>query len=114
MSVDLSHVDLLRKRLHVGYDEARVALEASHGDVVVALSRLEQTHPPRNDLLSVGGEIMDEVQRLLDRGAVRRIRVKLGRRTLKEIPVTLTALGALSVGLAAVLISLFAIELDRD
>lgn len=114
MSVDLSHVDLLRERLHVGYEEARVALEASHGDVVSALARLEKTHPPRTDLLTVGGEIMDEVQRLLDQGAIRRIRVKLGRRTLKEIPVSLTAIGALTVGLAAVLISLFAIELDRD
>lgn len=114
MSVDLSHVDLLRERLHVGYDEARVALEACHGDVVAALARLEKNHPPRNDLIAVGGEILDEVQRLLDKGVVRRIRVKLGRRTLKEIPVSLTALGALTVGLAAVLISLFAIELDRD
>jgi hypothetical protein len=114
VSVDLSHVDLLRERLHVGYEEARDALEASHGDVVAALARLERTHPPRHDLLAVGGEIMDEVQRLLDRGVIRRIRVKLGRRTLKEIPVSLTAVGALTVGVVAVLISLFAIELDRD
>jgi hypothetical protein len=114
VSVDLSHVDLLRERLHVGYDEARVALEASHGDVVAALARLEKTYPPRNDMLAVGGEILDEVQRLLERGVIRKIRVKLGRRTLKEIPVSLTALGAMTVGLVAVLISLFAIELDRD
>jgi hypothetical protein len=100
--------------MHVGYEEARSALEASRGDVVAALARLEQTHPPRSDLLTVGGEIMDEVQRLLDRGVVRKIRVKLGRRTLKEIPVSLTALGALTVGLVAVLISLFAVELERD
>jgi hypothetical protein len=114
VSVDLSHVDLLRERLHVGYDEARVALEASQGDVVAALARLERTNPPRSDMLAVGGEIMDEVQRLLERGVIRKIRVKLGRRTLKEIPVSLTAVGALTVGLMAVLISLFAIELDRD
>lgn len=114
MSVDLKHVDLLRERLHVGYDEARRALEAARGDVVVALAQLEKTHPPRNDIVAVGSELLDEVQQLLDRGAIRKIRVKLGRRTLKEIPVSLTTLGAITVGLLAVLISLFAIELERD
>jgi len=54
------------------------------------------------------------VQRLLERGVIRKIRIKLGRRTLKEIPVSLTALGAITLGLVAVLVSLFAIELERD
>jgi hypothetical protein len=62
----------------------------------------------------VGTEILDEVQNLLDAGVIRKLRVKLGRRTLKEIPVSPTAVGAILLGLLAVLITRFAIELDRD
>jgi hypothetical protein len=112
--VDLSHVDLLRERLNVGYDEARAALEAANGDVVTALGQLEQARYRRNDVLAVATDVLDEVQRLLDAGVIRRIRVKLGNRTLKEIPVSLTTLGAIAFGILAVLVTHFVIEVDRD
>jgi hypothetical protein len=114
VSVDLSHVDLLRERMNVGYEEARAALEATHGDVVAALARLEQASLQRNDLMTVGTEIIDDVQRLLDAGIIRRVRVKLGNRTLREFPVSPTTLGAVAIGLLAVLITRLAIEVDRD
>jgi hypothetical protein len=114
VSVDLSQVDLLRARMNVGYDEARAALEATSGDVVAALGRLEQARSSRTDLMTVGADIIDEVQRLLDAGVIRKIRVKLGNRTLREIPVSLTAVGAILIGLLAVLVTQFVIEVDRD
>jgi hypothetical protein len=114
VSVDLSHVDLLRARMNVGYDEARAALEATSGDVVAALGRLEQARNSRTDFMTVGSDVIDEVQRLLDAGVIRKIRVKLGKRTLKEIPVSLTAVGAILIGLLAVLVTQFVIEVDRD
>jgi hypothetical protein len=114
VSVDLSQVDLLRARMNVGYGEARAALEATGGDVVAALGRLEQARSSRNDLMTVGADIIDEVQRLLDAGVIRKIRVKLGNRTLREIPVSLTAVGAILIGLLAVLVTQFVIEVDRD
>src|SRR5207248_2989293 len=93
VSDDLGKVDEIRERMGVSYEEAHSALEAAGGDVVAALTRLEQTRAP-SDLLTVGADLLDEVERLLRAGAIKKIRVRLGDRTLKEIPVSLTAVGA--------------------
>jgi cell division protein ZapA (FtsZ GTPase activity inhibitor) len=116
VSVDLSKVDLVRERMRVTYDEARAALEQANGDVIAALAHLERSKQTSGatDLIAVTADLLDEVQRLLDAGVIRKIRVKLGNRTLKEIPVSLTAAGALVIGLVAVLVTRFVIELERD
>jgi len=62
----------------------------------------------------VGADLLDEVERLLRAGAIKKIRVRLGNRTLKEIPVSLTAVGAVLIGFVAVLVTRFVIELERE
>jgi hypothetical protein len=116
VSVDLSKVDLVRERMRVTYDEARTALEQADGDVIAALAHLERNKQTSgaSDIIAISAELLDEVQRLLDAGVIRKIRVKLGNRTLREIPVSLTAVGALVLGLVAVLVTRFVIELERD
>jgi hypothetical protein len=113
VSVDLGKVDEVRERMGVSYEEASSALNEAGGDVVAALTRLEQTRGP-SDLLTVGADLLDEVERLLRAGAIRKIRVRLGNRTLKEIPVSLTAVGAVLIGVLAVLVTRFVIELERE
>jgi len=113
VSVDLGKVDEVRERMGVSYEEASTALNEAGGDVVAALTRLEQTRGP-SDLLTVGADLLDEVERLLRAGAIRKIRVRLGNRTLKEIPVSLTAVGAVLIGVIAVLVTRFVIELERE
>ena len=113
VSVDLSKVDQVRERMGVSYEEASSALNEAGGDVVAALTRLEQTKGP-SDLLTVGADLLDEVERLLRAGAIRKIRIRLGSRTLKEIPVSLTAVGAVLIGVLAVLVTRFVIELERE
>jgi hypothetical protein len=113
VSVDLGKVDEVRERMGVSYEEASSALDEAGGDVVAALTRLEQTRSP-SDLLTVGADLLDEVERLLRAGAIRKIRVRLGNRTLKEIPVSLTAVGAVLIGVLAVLVTRFVIELERE
>jgi len=113
VSVDLVKVDQVRERMGVSYEEAQAALEASGGDVVAALAHLEKTRGP-GDILTVGADVLDEVERLLRAGAIRKIRVRLGDRTLKEIPVSLTAVGAVLIGILAVLVTRFVIELERE
>jgi len=113
VSVDLGKVDQVRERMGVSYEEACAALDATAGDVVAAITRLEQTKGPA-DLLTVGADLLDEVERLLRAGAIKKIRVRLGNRTLKEIPVSLTAVGAVLIGILAVLVSRFVIELERE
>jgi Domain of unknown function (DUF4342) len=116
VSVDLSKVDLVRERMKVSYADAQAALEQANGDVIAALAHLERHKPTSGaaDLISVTAELLDEVQSLLEAGVIRKIRVKLGNRTLKEIPVSLTAVGALVIGLLAVLVTHFVIEIERD
>jgi hypothetical protein len=116
VSVDLSKVDLVRERLSVSYDEARAALEQANGDVIAALAHLERNRPTSSaaDIISITADLLDEVQRLLEAGVIRKIRVKLGHRTLKEIPVSLTAVGAIVIGVLAVLVTRFVIEIERD
>src|SRR5204863_5538460 len=94
-------------------EEALTGLEASGGDVVVALAQLEQTKGS-SDLLTVGADLLDQVERLLRAGPIKRVRVRLGNRTLKEIPVSLTAVGAVLIGFLAVLVTRFVIELERE
>src|SRR6266568_1215612 len=113
VSVDLGKVDQVRERMGVSYEEASAALNEAGGDVVAALTRLEQTKGP-SDLLTVGADLLDEVERLLRAGAIRKIRIRIGNRTLKEIPVSLTAVGAVLIGILAVLVSRFVIELERE
>jgi hypothetical protein len=113
VSVDIAKVDEVRRRMGVSYEEAQTALEATGGDVVAALTQLEQSRGP-SDLLTVGADLLDEVERLLRAGSIRKIRVRLGNRTLKEIPVSLTAIGAVLIGLLAVLVTQFVIELERE
>ena len=113
VSVDLGKVDQVRERMGVSYEEASAALNEAGGDVVAALTRLEQTKGP-SDLLTVGADLLDEAERLLRAGAIRKIRIRLGHRTLKEIPVSLTAVGAVLIGVLAVLVTRFVIELERE
>jgi predicted NBD/HSP70 family sugar kinase len=113
VSVDLSKVDQVRERMGVSYEEAQAALEASGGDVMAALTHLEKSRGP-SELLTVGADLLDEVERLLRAGAIKKIRVRLGNRTLKEIPVSLTAVGAVLIGILAVLVTQFVIELERE
>lgn len=42
MSISIEQIDLLRKRANVGYKEAKEALEKCNGDIVEALSYLEE------------------------------------------------------------------------
>src|SRR5216684_99221 len=113
VSVDLGKVDQVRERMRLSYEEACTALAAAGGDVVAAITRLEKSKGPAA-LLTVGADLLDEVERLLRAGAIKKVRVRLGNRTLKEIPVSLTAVGAVLIGILAVLVSRFVIELERE
>ena len=116
MPVDLASIDLIRDRMEgTSYAQAQEALQATDGDVVGALVRLEQSQNAGLDLAGLTAELMDDVQRLLEAGgAIRKLRVNLGDRVLREVPVTVGAVGAILIGLLAVLASRLTIDIIRD
>jgi hypothetical protein len=115
MDSELEKIDIIRSRFNVGYEDARKALTAAQGDVVGALAEIEKDPPKEDctDLLTLGAELVDEVQRIAAAGPIRRVKIKYGSKLLAEKPVALTAALALAVGVAAVLISRLVIEVDR-
>jgi len=70
---------------------------------------------PATNLFSIGADLLGEVQRIIGTNRVRALRIKLGNRTIKEIPVApLTAMTTvLLVGLAVV-ISTMSIEVEHE
>jgi hypothetical protein len=97
--------------MSVSYEEANRALQEANGDVVQALVNLEKG---KGDLLSVGIELMDDIQKLMETRAVNKLRIKFGDRTVAEYPVAFTAAAAVIVGLAALLISRASIEIEQE
>jgi hypothetical protein len=70
---------------------------------------------PAAHLFSLGAELFGEVQRIIGTDRVRALRIKLGRRVIKEIPVApLTALATLGLVLVAVLVSTMSIEVEHE
>jgi hypothetical protein len=115
VSVDLATVDLVRERMRCTYEDARNALQAANGDVVSALANLEKSQSSGVDVAGMTAELLDDVQRLLEAGgAIRKLRVRLGDRVVREVPVEVTAIGAVLIGLLAVLASRLTIDIIRD
>jgi hypothetical protein len=115
VSVDLASVDLIRDRMRCTYEEASEALAATGGDVVAALTRVEKSQNTGADLAEISAELVDDVQRLLEAGgAIRSIRVRIGDRVIREIPVSVTAIGAILIGLLAVFATRLTIDIVRD
>lgn len=112
MDSELEKIDIIRSRFKVGYEDARNALTNAQGDVIGALSSLE--NEDRADLVALGVEMADEMQKLLAGGPIKKLRVKYGGKLLAEKSVALTAAAAVAVGVAAILISRLIIEVDRD
>lgn len=114
MEDELEKLDAIRNRLGVSYEEAERALRESSGDVVSALARLDKGKPSKPDFLGMAAEVASEVKELIGSGEIKRVRIKLGDRIVREVPVALTALGAVAVAAVAVILTKAAIEVDRE
>lgn len=113
MEDELRKIDIIRERFNVSYEEADAALKATSGEVVSALMIIEKQKHPEADLIEMAGNIVNEAQRIVERGPIKKLRIKLGDKILKEIPVALSAAAAFGVVLAAVLVTNLVIEADR-
>ena len=70
---------------------------------------------PAVNLFSLGADLLGEVQRIIGTDRVRALRVKLGSRVIKEVPVgPLTAVATLGIVLLAVIVSTISIEVEHE
>lgn len=73
------------------------------------------TLAPATNFFSVGAELLGEVQRIIGHSKVRALRVNLGGRLIKEVPVTpATAIATVALVIAAVVISNLKVEVVKD
>lgn len=114
MYSELEKIDIIRDRFELSYEEARNALNVAQGDVVTALALIEHNPPKkcRADLLTLGAELVNEVQKLNSK-PIKKLRFKYGSQLIAETPLALTAAAAMVVGIAAVLITKLVIEVDK-
>ena len=74
-----------------------------------------QGNVPAANLFSLGVDLFGEVQRVIGNERVRALRVKIGSRVVKEIPVApLTTYATLALVLLAVVVSTLSIEVEHE
>lgn len=64
--------------------------------------------------LGIGAELADQVQDTLKGGRIRSVKIKLGKHTIREIPVKAATLTAILIAAAAVIVSNLRVEVDKD
>jgi len=70
---------------------------------------------PASKLIGVGSDLLSQVEGLIGKSKIRSIRVKLGSRTLKEIPIeTASTILTIAVALAAVVLSSLTVEVEHE
>lgn len=78
-------------------------------------SAVSDTLAPATSFFSVGAELLSEVQRIIGTNRVRCLRIKLGNRVIKKIPVgPLTAVATVVLVLIAVVVSTMSIEVEHE
>lgn len=91
MEVTLEKIELVKDRTGVSYKEAKDALEAADGSVVDAIINIEETLDAKGSktIGEQGGEVVDQVKELVNKGNVSRIVVKkTDGEVLLNLPVT--------------------------
>jgi len=67
-----------------------------------------------NAALDVFIELLEDVQKAISGGRPKTLRVRLGDKTLAEFPVALTAAAAFAAGIAAVMLTKLAIDVEHE
>ncbi|MDR3710206.1 MAG: hypothetical protein P4L33_18070 [Capsulimonadaceae bacterium] len=77
--------------------------------------RPSATLTPAANFFSLGSELLAEVQKTLGDSRLKALRLKVGDRTIKEIPITpVTAFATLAVVIGAIIITNLKIEVVKE
>ena len=64
--------------------------------------------------LDVFIEVLEDVQKVVSNGRPKTLKIRLGEKTLAEFPLALTAAAAFAAGIAAVLLTKLALEIEHE
>lgn len=109
---DMALVDEVRKRLDASYDEILYGLEAGGGDLLRALAAIERRRRERGGT-EQSGELIGRAIGLAKDGRLKGLRVKLGDRTVREMPLPKGAAGAVLGAVLAMLVTELIVELVK-
>jgi len=91
---ELEKIDLVRERMGVTYQEAKAALDQNDGDVVQAIISLEKQNVKWDEKLnSQGKRLAEQINDIIKKGNVTKVRLKKGDKVIFEIPATLGVVG---------------------
>ncbi len=110
---DMALVDEVRKRLEASYEEALAGLQEGEGDLLLSLAAIERRRRERRGAAE-SGELIGRAVGLAREGKLKGLRVKLGDRTLRELPLPKGTGAAILGALLATLFSQVSIELVKQ
>lgn len=85
------------------------------GDTPPTAPELGPTLAPATNFFTLGADLLGEVQRIIGSDRVRSLRIKMGNRVVKEIPIApLTAVATVALVLLAVVVSTMSIEVEHE
>ena len=95
MEITLEKIELVKDRTGVSYREAKEALEATEGNVVDAIIKIEDeiNASTRVRLTDNGAKVIEKIKEYVKKGNVARITVKKEDEVMINIPVTVGVVG---------------------
>ncbi len=91
---ELEKIDLIRERMGVTYQEAKTALDLNQDDAVQALIYLEKQNKKWDEKLNgKGKKLAEQINEIIKKGNVTKVRLKKEDKIIFEIPATLGVVG---------------------
>ena len=119
----LRKIDEVVKRTNCTYEDAKLALDESKGDVLEAVIYIEKNKKCCNndsELKKKGEEILSEIKKIIEMGNVTKLTIKKNNEIILNIPITAGAVGVIVApflslaGLTAALLTECKIEITKD
>jgi len=116
MEITLEKIELVKDRTGVSYREAKEALEATDGNVVDAIIKIEDEINAKvgAKLSDNGAKIVEKIKEYIKKGNVARITVKREEEVMLNIPVTVGVVGTVLAPWLTVIGSIVALGLKCD
>jgi len=111
-SYDMSLVDEVRKRIDATYEEALAGLDEAEGDLLRALAAVERRRAQK-EAAAESGEMFGRAIGLAKDGKLKGIRLKLGERVLRELPLPKGLGGAVLAAVLSTFFSQVSVDLMR-